>query len=674
MKKPKYLTKSRFKIARDCVTKLHYSVDKSYANSMDSDDFLKALAEGGYQVGELAKLYYPGGHDIEVLDKDEALAQTNKLLAGNEDVIIYEAAIKFENLFIRADVLVKKGNKVDLIEVKAKSGNSETDKLMIQKKAGRKKTDPMIDFVNPDFTDYIYDIAFQTYVTENSFPEWEVSPYLMLADKSKRATVEGLNQFFLITEVDGRTGVKIKEGLNSTDLGDRVLGLFDARPVVDLIFEGRDQGKHSRAELEMESFAEEIQRYSRVYEADGPTYMPVSRSCSGCEFNCEEEGKKNGFNECWSRELGISKEELSNKNMIFDIWFLNWRTADKLIDQEKIFMEDLTRDDIEQGKPGKTKDRQWLQVEAMQTENPEAFLDTEGLRAKINEFKYPLHFIDFETSMVAIPFFKGQRPYEQVAFQFSHHVMHEDGTVEHVGEFISDKAGFFPNFEFVRALKKELENDDGTIFMFAPHENTVLCQIYYQLEDSNEKDKQELMDFIQTITIKKNDKKEVLWAGDRAMVDMCAMVKEFYWDPYMGGSNSIKVVLPAVLNSSKFLQEKYQFPIYGNTIKSLNFENMQWIKFDGSDVINPYVQLPHVFDGVDAKDEELITKAEKLKDGGAAMTAFARMQFTEMSEIERDSLRKALLRYCELDTMAMVMIMEAWLDWCGMEESLKKAG
>ena len=70
---------------------------------------------------------------------------------------------------------------------------------------------------------------------------------------------------------------------------------------------------------------------------------------------------------------------------------------------------------------------------------------------------YPLHFIDFETSAVALPFNKVRKPYEQVAFQFSHHKVNEDGSVEHANEFIIDEAGKFPNFEFVRALKKALE-------------------------------------------------------------------------------------------------------------------------------------------------------------------------------------------------------------------------
>jgi hypothetical protein len=41
-------------------------------------------------------------------------------------------------------------------------------------------------------------------------------------------------------------------------------------------------------------------------------------------------------------------------------------------------------------------------------------------------------------------------------------------------------------------------------------------------------------------------------------------------------------------------------------------------------------------------------------------TAFAKMQFTEMNVLERDHIIKGLLKYCELDTLAMVMIYEFW--------------
>jgi len=46
------------------------------------------------------------------------------------------------------------------------------------------------------------------------------------------------------------------------------------------------------------------------------------------------------------------------------------------------------------------------------------------------------------------------------------------------------------------------------------------------------------------------------------------------------------------------------------------------------------------------------------------MVAWARMQFTEMSEMERRAIIQGLLKYCELDTLAMVMIWEHW-DYLG---------
>ena len=56
----------------------------------------------------------------------------------------------------------------------------------------------------------------------------------------------------------------------------------------------------------------------------------------------------------------------------------------------------------------------------------------------------------------------------------------------------------------------------------------------------------------------------------------------------------------------------------------------------------------------------LFSKDDELKNGGAALMAYARMQFEIMSDYEREELHTALLKYCELDTLAMVMIVEAW--------------
>ena len=72
----RYLTKSRFKIGLECPTKLYYEGNKEYANQNIEDSFLMALAEGGFQVGELAKYYYAGGHMIGSLNYAESLAET----------------------------------------------------------------------------------------------------------------------------------------------------------------------------------------------------------------------------------------------------------------------------------------------------------------------------------------------------------------------------------------------------------------------------------------------------------------------------------------------------------------------------------------------------------------------------------------------------------------------
>ncbi len=49
---------------------------------------------------------------------------------------------------------------------------------------------------------------------------------------------------------------------------------------------------------------------------------------------------------------------------------------------------------------------------------------------------------------------------------------------------------------------------------------------------------------------------------------------------------------------------------------------------------------------------------EDIADGDAALTAYGKLQYTNMSPEERLELKNSLLKYCELDTLAMVMIVE----------------
>ena len=61
----KPLTKSRFKTALECPNKLFFTSNKNYANNKSDDPFMKALAKGGFQVEELARIHYPNGIFID---------------------------------------------------------------------------------------------------------------------------------------------------------------------------------------------------------------------------------------------------------------------------------------------------------------------------------------------------------------------------------------------------------------------------------------------------------------------------------------------------------------------------------------------------------------------------------------------------------------------------------
>jgi hypothetical protein len=131
-----------------------------------------------------------------------------------------------------------------------------------------------------------------------------------------------------------------------------------------------------------------------------------------------------------------------------------------LINDGIYYLKDIPKERLGEIKPEKDgslsgKERQWLQIEKVKNNDTNPYLDADGLKRGFESFVFPLHFIDFETTMVAIPFFKGRKPYEQTAFQYSHHVVTSDLKIEHAGEYLCKEKRKFPNFDFVRHLKSE---------------------------------------------------------------------------------------------------------------------------------------------------------------------------------------------------------------------------
>ncbi|MBC2653607.1 DUF2779 domain-containing protein [Novosphingobium aerophilum] len=635
----RYLTKSRFKLAAECPRKLTYTGKPEYRNTKQDDTFLQSLADGGFQVGELAKRLYPGG--IEVTDKGnaEALAETAELLK-RDTVTLFEPAIAYGNLLVRADVLVKSGASLKLVEVKSKSFDPTNPQI-----EGKKG---LLAAARP----YIEDIAFQDYVIRSAFPDSCVTSYLLFPDKSRQAGLDQMNQLFKIDRSGPRVQVICDPRADLLSPAEALLFELNAAPYIALV-----HANGIAAPGGTFSLPEAAKRWAEAYAAETPLPAAIGAQCAKCEFKASFGDRlKSGHAECWKEANNWSDGELTEPT-ILDLW--NYRGKQKLMDQGVRRLAEVTQQDIKftPGAHGlSNSERQWLQIDGLPVEHKAAgfFLDHDYLASEMDNWIYPLNFIDFETATVALPFHRGMRPYESVAFQFSHHVMEADGSLRHESEFLLAEPGSFPNFEFARALKAALSQNEGSVFRWAAHENTILVHILQQLQsrDDAPADKDDLIAFLQTL----------ITGGARAMIDLKALAQKGYFHPSTKGSNSIKKVLPAVLETSTFLKERYAQPLYGaaNGIPSKNFKGMAWWSADELGLVqDPYKKLIEAADSewveIEASDEDLDIAA-----GGQATMAYARLQYEALDDATRASLKAKLLRYCELDTLAMAMVVEAW--------------
>src|SRR5690606_18896330 len=81
-------------------------------------------------------------------------------------------------------------------------------------------------------------------------------------------------------------------------------------------------------------------------------------------------------------------------------------------------------------------DKQVRQIVATKTDRRK--IETEEIREFLDALVFPLHFFDYETLSGVIPAFDGTRPYQQVPFQYSLHILKSfDGDLEHK-EYLHD--------------------------------------------------------------------------------------------------------------------------------------------------------------------------------------------------------------------------------------------
>ena len=650
--KIRYLTKSRFKLAVECPTKLFYTGKRDeYCDQSSENDFLAMLAEGGYQVGEIAKQLYPDGIEIEARDNAEAEAQTLEYLK-RENVVLFEPAIRVGDFFIRIDILVKTGQRFELIEVKAKSYDSSNPGIEGARGG-----------VKSGMLPYIQDAAFQTWVLKQAFPESEIRTFLMMPDKAMQSPIKGVNQMFKIV---GRSRVEVRPqpGVDLKQLAETLLAKVGVDAYVDQVLNSPLDFPGGPATLGDTAMA-----WVESYRQDQRIAPAIGAQCGSCQFKAKStDALKSGFHECWKLALGWNDKDFEH-GMVLDLW--NYRKKQKLIDQGVYKLSQVQRDDlgdfddIPDEKGLSIAQRQWLQIGGIHKDYDHGgfYFDSGLVAMEMAQWRYPLHFIDFETSTVALPFHKGMRPYESVAFQFSHHITDKNGGIRHAGQFLCVEPGEFPNYAFARELKAQLETDDGSVFMWSPHENTILSHIVRQLEEDPNPphDAESLVLFLRGLV------KE----GNRAMVDLCDLAQKAFFHPDTKGSNSIKKVLPAILKVSNVLKDTYRRPVYGapDGIPSLNFASttgFTWLEDSGDGQVgDPYARLKQY--AIEMLPEEIAPegRASLIAEGGAAATAYARLQFEDMDANVRERIRSALLRYCELDTLAMVMVVQAWQEFSG---------
>jgi hypothetical protein len=200
------------------------------------------------------------------------------------------------------------------------------------------------------------------------------------------------------------------------------------------------------------------------------------------------------------------------------------------------------------------------------------------IKSFLNQLDYPLYYLDFETFSTAIPKFDGLKPYSQVPFQFSLHVVEKEGEEPKHLEFLYE-GNDDPRREFAEALKDVL-GDTGSIVVYNQ-----------SFEISRIKELGALYPEF------KNWSEDVI----SRVIDLLIPFREYaYYNSSQNGSASIKYVLPVLTGE--------------------DYSNLE------------------------------------ISSGTVASTQFYNMTYGECSEEEKNDLRKHLLEYCKLDTLAEVMI------------------
>ncbi|HOU41486.1 MAG TPA: DUF2779 domain-containing protein [Promineifilum sp.] len=608
----RYLTKSDFKVAQTCPTKLYYR-KLGYPTREDGDEYLQALAEGGYLIEALARALFPDGRWVGYRDDVESAVWDTMTALAADPTTLFEATFVSGARMARADILLKRGRTLELIEIKSCGFDRQANDAQLA--AGQRNlfySPRSPDGLKAAWRPYIEDAAFQVSILQDVFPDMDIVPYLLMPDTSRPCSIDGLHHRFTLRSVAGYL-----------DAGQR--------PAAD--YNGDARELHRGLFLTRVDVSQEVSRVLPAVRQAAEGYvadlLPALRrrpgtlavGCRQCEYRVSE-GDQRGFHECWGA-LGDAQPHILDLYHISNLSGRQKPLANELIAAGRVSLFDIPEQRLvrSDGALGEVAQRQRRQIAAAR-QNRE--WQAEELAALLAALPYPHYFLDFETCTPAVPRYRGMRPFEVIAYQWACQTVTAPDAPPRHSEWLQP-TDTYPNSAFAASLRRQL-GDEGAILVWGSHEKTVLKTIQRQMDERGE-----------------TDTEVYAWLGrtlaDDRLVDMCQLTLRHYIHPRMGGSTSLKQVADAVWQSDAAVRAR--LPQYAQATDD------GWA--------SPYAALPPLLVG---------KRSVSVSEGTGAMLAYFSMmeRAAAGATLEAGQWRRLLLQYCQLDTLAMVMV---WWHWRG---------
>ena len=157
-------------------------------------------------------------------------------------------------------------------------------------------------------------------------------------------------------------------------------------------------------------------------------------------WHCKNPYECDAHEYCWKTQRNIPDYS------VFDIFQFNKNAKSLALYRDGITaIEDIPEE-------FKLSDVQQLLVDTWKYKKN--IINKDSIKEFINSISYPIYHFDFETLNPAIPKFSGMSPYEKYPFQYSLHIEHEDGKIEHK-EFLAE-TGYDPREDITKSIVKNI--------------------------------------------------------------------------------------------------------------------------------------------------------------------------------------------------------------------------